>query len=96
MSPPRPHAPTVDEVERVTRYLAQVASDTARQAGVGGMETAGAIVSYLARNPETVPILLAGGPADLPIGFHVAGCLSWHGQDGKIHHPGELRREQLQ
>lgn len=84
--------PTPDELRRVTAYLAQVSSDLAWQAGVGGMETAGSFVSYLAANPEQAEQFIDGSKCDLPPKWHVEGCLSWHGMDGKIHRPDDIRK----
>ena len=70
--------------------IAKVANAIGMQASVGAMETAGSIVSFLAANPHYLTDFLAGGSVmDWPIGWHTSGCLSWHGQDGKIHWPGE-------
>ena len=86
--------PCPDELRRVTAYLAQLAADFSYQAGVGGMETAGGFVSFLAANPERAedfiadPICLGG----YPVKYHVEGCLSWHGADQEIHNPREIRR----
>jgi hypothetical protein len=69
-------------------YIAKAANTTAMQAGVGGMETAGGIISFLAANPEYIPAFMEGvGIADWPVDFHQQGCLSWHGMDGKVHWP---------
>lgn len=59
------------------------------QAGVGGMETAGSIVSFLAANPQHIDSFMAGGSVlDWAPNWHNAGCLTWHGADGRIHQPG--------
>lgn len=83
---------TADELRRATAYLARIATDMAWQAGVGAMETAGGFVSFLAANPDRAEDFMAGGPIALPPAFHVEGCLSWHGMDGKIHTPREVRK----
>ena len=83
-----------DAVEVIQR-IAKASATFAHHAGVGGMETAGSIVSFLAANPHRIPDFMAGGSIiDWPIGWHTAGCLSWHGMDGKIHHPAELEQAQ--
>lgn len=77
-----------------------VASDTfAGMAGVGGIETAGSLISYLAAHPEKIDLFMQqgifglmdgapGGPRDL----HAQGCLTWHRKgDGKVTTPQELR-----
>lgn len=94
VSPVPASIPSANEMRRVTQFLAQIASDVAYQAGVGGMETAGGFVSYLAANPERVEAFMAGGVFDIPPQFHVEGCLSWHGMDGKIHRPRDIRARQ--
>lgn len=84
--------PSIDELRRVTRYIAKMASAIGWQAGVGAMETAGQIVSYIAANPEHAATLMDGGIIDLP-DFMGGGCLSWHGMNGQIVHPGQYRDE---
>lgn len=77
-----------------------LASDTfAGMAGVGGVETAGGLISYLAANPEKIDLFMRhgihglmdaapGGPRD----FHAKGCLTWHRMgDGKVTTPQDLR-----
>ena len=69
-------------------HIAKVARIIAAQAGVGAMETAGSIVSYLAMHPEQVPAFMdSPNVFDWPVNWHSLGCLSWHGMDGKIHAP---------
>lgn len=84
--------PDAEEIARVVAWLAKAATQLAVQAGVGGMETAGGFVSFLAANPEKIPLIVQGYFSDLPPRFHVEGCLSWHGMDGKIHWPDEIRK----
>ncbi len=76
-----------------------VASDTlANMAGIGGVETAGSVISYLAANPDKIDLFMQqgipglmddapGGPRDL----HARGCLTWHRKDGKVTAPQDLR-----
>ena len=85
--------PTTDELARVCAYLARVASDVAWQAGVGGMETAGSFVSFIATNPERAGDFMQGSLVDLPFPLHTEGCLSWHGSAGKIHNPRDIRAD---
>jgi len=74
----------------VINRIAEVSSAFACQAGVGGMETAGSIISFLATNPQRIHDFMSGGSIiDWPISWQRAGCLSWQGMDGKIHWPGE-------
>lgn len=83
--------PTPEELAKAASYLAAVASDVAWQAGVGGMETAGSFVSFLATNPERARDFIEGSLIDLPFPLHTEGCLSWHGSDGRVHHPRDRR-----
>lgn len=77
--------------------IAEVAQAIGWQAGIGGMETAGSIVSFLARHPEHIDDFMAGRTSvmDWPADWHTQGCLSWHGMDGKIHRPEEVRRARI-
>lgn len=80
--------------EEAIARVAQVAQAIGWQAGVGGMETAGTIVSYLAVHPERIAPFLAEGesPVDWPDFVH-GGCLTWHAQDGgELIHPTNLQR----
>lgn len=63
----------------------------AAQAGVGGMETAGALISYLAEHPEDIEPFMNGGIFELPPNWIELGCLTWHAQNGKIVHPQTAR-----
>lgn len=81
----------------VIARIAEVAEAIGWQANVGAMETAGSIVSYLARFPDQIEPFLSGesSPMDWPRGWHTLGSLTWHGQDGKIHRPEDVRRHVL-
>jgi hypothetical protein len=61
------------------------------QAGVGGRETAGAIISYLALKPEHIEPFLTGGISELPSEWIDGGRLTWHAADGRVVHPDEVR-----
>lgn len=82
-----------------TAFLAKVidiAEIIASQAGVGGMETAGALISYLGRFPEKLPAFMADDfsiISDLPTDWLQQGCLTWHGADGKLYDPEWVRRQ---
>ena len=84
----------LEEAMTVIARIVDVAATIAFQAGVGGMETAGSIISYLANHPEQIDGFLSGEVSvlDWPINWHEQGILSWHGQDGKIYHPEFARR----
>jgi hypothetical protein len=84
--------------EDVIAKIAAYCSDFAWMAGVGGVETAGAVVSYLAAHPEHTQVFLFGGVSALmdtcddAREFFSQGCLTFHRQiDGKVTTPEELR-----
>jgi hypothetical protein len=81
----------------VIAHLATVAHNIGWQAGVGAVETAGALVSHLAARPELIDQFFAGtlSAIDLEIASCELGCLSWHGMDGKVHHPEDVRRDRI-
>jgi hypothetical protein len=76
-------------------YVAKVSEGFAHQAGIGGMETAGNIMSYLAEYPEQIEPFMNGGVFEFPMDWFEHGRLTWHGRDGKIHHPVEARRQRI-
>lgn len=84
-------------MKMVIQRIAEVAEAFAWQAGVGGMETAGSIVSYLAAHPEHVEDFIAGRASviDWPVRWHEHGRLTWHGKDGKIYDPQTVRQRRL-
>lgn len=86
-----------DTAASVIAKIVEVSNAIAWQADVGGMETAGSIVSYLATHPDQIAPLMAGelSVLDWPVGWHEHGCLTWHGQDGKIYSPEHVRRHRL-
>jgi len=78
--------------EQTIRRIAEVANAVAFQAGVGGMEIAGQIVSILARHPERVETFLRDGweVEDDFIAHAENGCLTFFNQAGKVITPAEL------
>lgn len=78
----------------VIHRIASVADAVGWQAGVGGMETAGMIVSYLAAHPEDTETFLRDGTGYL-IDSKISvehGSLTFHRKlDGKVTTPQELR-----
>lgn len=82
----------MDVVRRAIERIAIVSDDFAQQAGIGGMETAGRLISYLATHPRDIEPLLRFGPFELPSDWHERGCLTWHAVNGKIVHPDHARR----
>lgn len=81
----------------VIARIVDAAEAIACQAGVGGMETAGSIVSYLAKHPDQIPALMAGtlSVLDWPNHWHAHGILTWRGADGKIYSPEFARRQMI-
>ena len=72
--------------------VAAMSEAVAWQAGVGGCETAGAIISYLSAHPDKLGAFMERSFCDLvedPVNLHREGRLSWLGSDGKIWN-GEL------
>lgn len=82
--------------QQVIERIATVSAAIGWQANVGAMETAGSIVSYLARHPEKIDEFMNGGSVmDWPATWHRDGNLTWHGMDGKIHNPQTVRQHVL-
>jgi hypothetical protein len=63
----------------------------ANQAGVGGRETAGTLVAYLADHPEDIEPWINGGFFELPPSWIEQGRLTYHAQNGKVVHPQDAR-----
>jgi hypothetical protein len=80
---------------RLIEFLAVRAEAFAAQAGVGGMETAGGLVSYLALHPEDIEPFLNGGIFELPDDWILQGCLTHHAANGKIVHPETARHARI-
>lgn len=81
--------------EQVIERIAQVARDVGWQAGVGAMETAGSIVSFLSANQQYTQAFMAGESViGWPVLWHKHGSLTWQGMDGKVHQPGEQETKQ--
>lgn len=84
-----------DQARRTIQRLAEIAEAFGFQAGVGGMETAGNLVSYLATHPRDIEPLLRFGIFELPSDWHERGVLTWHAKDGKVTHPDHARRARV-
>ena len=83
------------ERAKVVARIAEAAHAIGWQAGVGAMETAGSIVSFLYANPHRIADFMSGGSVlDWPPDWHQKGYLTWQGMDGKIHYPGEREVKQ--
>jgi len=85
----------LEQMQFVIERIAVLAEGFARQANVGGMETAGGLISYLATHPRDLEPLLNGGIFELPPDWIERGCLTWHAQNGKIIHPEYARRSRV-
>jgi len=81
--------------QKLTAELAKRSEIYAMQAGVGGMETAGGLVSYLAAHPEDIEPFLNGGIFELPDDWILQGCLTHHAANGKIVHPETARHARI-
>jgi hypothetical protein len=73
------------------RQLAERSNVFGHMAGVGGMETAGSAISYLAVNPKDLEPYLNGGLLELPADWFQRGCLTYHATGGKVTHPQDAR-----
>ena len=83
-----------DDIPLVTHVICMIANRAAAyasQAGVGGMETAGGLVSYLAANPNDIETFINGGIFELPDDWLLRGNLTYQAMNGKITHPETAR-----
>jgi hypothetical protein len=79
--------------EETIRRIAEVAHAVSWQAGVGGMEIAGQIVSVLARHPEQIDAFLEHGTGwviDTDLFGAEHGCLTFYNTRGEITTPEKL------
>lgn len=86
--------PAEMSAQALIEYVAQVSASVGFQAGVGGCETAGAIMSYLAANPDKLGKFVEEGFVSLvddPRDYHLQGRLTWLGADGRIWSPEQAR-----
>lgn len=87
-----PMGERIEGAQAVIDRIAEIASIVSAQAGVGGSETAGHIVSYLSAHPEATERLWDDGFFfDLPDKFWMHGKLSWHRADGGVITPKQAR-----
>ena len=73
--------------------IAETAEAVGWQAGVGASETAGWIISVLARYPEHTEGFMTQGYfylVDQGLTGHEHGCLTFHRKDGTVTTPSEL------
>ncbi|MEG8223505.1 hypothetical protein OSJ57_23310 [Sphingomonas sp. HH69] len=72
-------------------HVAECSRGIAFGAGVGEMESAGQIISYLAAHPDKFDAFIEGGTFAWPLDWFENGCLSWHAMNGRIVRPEEAR-----
>jgi hypothetical protein len=85
----------VEFARNVIGSIADISEALGEQAGVGGMETAGQIVSYLAEHPTQLEPLLKHGVFELPADWIERGRLTWHAADGRVVNPEYARRARI-
>jgi hypothetical protein len=68
------------------------AEGLAQEAGVGGVETAGHLISYLADHPGDIEPFMVGGVFELPMRWIEGGRLTYYANNGQIMHPSALLR----
>lgn len=83
------------QAELVIQRIEKIAEAFAMQAGVGGCETAGHLISYLAENPRDIEPLLKFGMMELPDDWIERGQLSHYAQNGKIVRPHQVRQSRV-
>lgn len=81
------------DAQEVINRIAQCADHMAFLAGVGAMETAGAILGYLAKHPKDLEPFMVGGLAELPPDFLLLHDLSWCNNNGDVIDPEHARRQ---
>lgn len=85
----------IPAIQRFIELLADRAHVLSLQAGVGGMETAGGVISYLANHPEDIEPFMHGGFNELPVIPARKGCLTWHAQSGEVVTPEYAERKRI-
>lgn len=80
------------QAETVIERIAEIAGPFAQQAGVGAMEIAGLLVSYLAKHPRDIEPCLRFGIFELPEDWISLGALTWTAKNGKVVAPEFARR----
>lgn len=81
----------MSDIQKFISHVAEASRILGEHAGVGGSETAGQIISYLAVNPDQLDAFMTGGTFAWPRDWFENGCLTWHAANGKIVHPSEVR-----
>jgi hypothetical protein len=85
-APPPPTAP------EFIAHLTAVAQAVEFGAGVGGVEIAGGILSYLSARPDQLAAFMAHGFDALPADFWMHGSLAWTSVKGELVSPAWARR----
>jgi hypothetical protein len=80
------------QAELVIARIAEIAAAFGQQAGVGGMETAGSLISYLAKHPRDIEPVLKFGVMELPLDWIESGnlTLTWHAKSGEVIRPDQV------
>lgn len=89
------HDHLVSFARAVIDRIADLSEALGEQAGVGGMETAGHLISYLNEQPIHLEALLRGGVFELPQNWIERGTLTYHANNGRIVDPAYARRARL-
>jgi hypothetical protein len=77
--------------ERIIARLADVAEGFGAEAGVGAIDAAGKLLSFLADHPGLVDDVLEQGAAALPADWYEHGRLRWHNADRHVWRPAAAR-----
>lgn len=80
------------DAQEVIERIAACATALGQQAGVGAMETAGAVIGYLAENPSDLEPFMNGGISEFPPDFIMRHNLTWHDSKGIVRNPADVRR----
>lgn len=72
-------------------HLARVSASVGDQAGVSATETAGQILSFLAKHPDWLGAFMKGGYFALPRDFWERGSLTWEAANGRVVDSQDLR-----
>lgn len=81
------------DAQEVIERIAMCADRLAGLAGVGAMETAGAILGYLAKYPKDLEPFMVGGTSELPRDFILQQDLTRLNDQGEVIDPEHARRQ---
>jgi len=82
-------------IQRFIEVLAERSAGFSEQAGVGGMETAGHLISYLADHPKDLEPWINAGFFELPNDWILKGSLTYHANNGSVVHPRHARQSRI-